>query len=81
VDAGAVQLFDGSHWRVRNITLGYTVPSSLTGRVGSDASLRVYLQAQDPWVFTSFKGFDPEGGDNAGVPSYRTFLIGASVGF
>jgi TonB-linked SusC/RagA family outer membrane protein len=81
VDNEAVQLFNGSHWRVRNITLGYTVPSGLTGRVGSDASLRLYVQAQDPWVFTSFPGFDPEGGDNAGVPSYRTFLIGASVGF
>jgi hypothetical protein len=81
VDNEAVQLFNGSHWRVRNITLGYTVPSGLTGRIGSDASLRVYVQAQDPWVFTSFPGFDPEGGDNAGVPSYRTFLVGASVGF
>jgi hypothetical protein len=51
------------------------------GRLGSGSSLRVYLQAQDPWVFTSFKGFDPEGGETASVPSYRTFLIGASVGF
>jgi TonB-linked SusC/RagA family outer membrane protein len=81
VDAGAVQLFNGSHWRVRNVTLGYSVPSSVIGRLGSGSSLRVYLQAQDPWVFTSFKGFDPEGGETASVPSYRTFLIGASVGF
>jgi TonB-linked SusC/RagA family outer membrane protein len=81
VDNEAVQLFNGSHWRVRNITLGYSVPSSVMGRLGADSSLRVYLQAQDPWVFTSFPGFDPEGGDDAGVPSYRTFLVGASVGF
>lgn len=80
-DNEAVQLFNGSHWRVRNITLGYSVPSSLMGRLGDGSSLRLYVQAQDPWVFTNFPGFDPEGGDDAAVPSYRTLLVGASVGF
>jgi TonB-linked SusC/RagA family outer membrane protein len=80
-DNEAVQLFNGSHWRVRNITLGYSVPSSVIGRLGEGSSLRLYVQAQDPWVFTSFPGFDPEGGDDAAVPSYRTLLVGASVGF
>jgi TonB-linked SusC/RagA family outer membrane protein len=85
-DNEAVQLFNGSHWRVRNITLGYSVPSSIIGRIGEDSSLRIYVQAQDPWVFTDFPGFDPESSNNdgnnvAGVPSYRTLLVGASVGF
>ena len=81
VDAGAVQIMEGSHWRIRNITLGYTLPSNLTGQLREGSSLRVYLQAQDPFVFTDFPGFDPEGGENTGVPSYRTLLLGASVGF
>src|SRR5690606_2208048 len=81
VDAGALQIMDASHWRIRNITLGYTVPSSVLGRLSDGSSMRVYLQAQDPFLFTDFPGFDPEGGDNTGVPSFRTLLIGASVGF
>ena len=81
IDAGAVQIMDASHWRIRNITLGYTLPTSLSSRIRDSSSLRVYLQAQDPFVFTDYMGFDPEGGENTGVPSYRTLLLGASVGF
>ena len=77
----ALRLRDGSHWRIRNITLGYEVPSALTGRLGENSSLRLYAQAQDPYVSTKFEGFDPEGGEDIGTPSYRTLLIGASVGF
>jgi hypothetical protein len=80
----ARQYKDGSHIRVRNITLGFQVPSSLVGRVGGE-SLRIYAQAQDPYLFTDYEGFDPEsnnsGGTGAGSPAYRTLLIGASVGF
>ncbi|MDP9349752.1 MAG: SusC/RagA family TonB-linked outer membrane protein, partial [Gemmatimonadota bacterium] len=71
---------DGSHVRIRNVTLGYTVPARLAGRVGGE-SLRIYASAQDPFVFTNYDGFDPESGTSAGSPSYRTLLIGASVGF
>jgi TonB-linked SusC/RagA family outer membrane protein len=71
---------DGSHVRIRNITLGYNVPDALTGRIGSQ-SLRVYGTAFDPFIFTNYVGFDPEEGTSAGTPSYRTLLIGASVAF
>ena len=81
VDAVAVQFFDGSHWRVRNITLGYTVPESLTSRIGNSTSLRIYGQLQDPWVFSDFPGVDPEGAEGNVTPSYRSFILGASVGF
>jgi TonB-linked SusC/RagA family outer membrane protein len=77
----AVRLQNGSHWRVRNITLGYNVPSSLSGRVINGSSLRIYAQSTDPFIFTDFKGFDPEGGEDIGTPSHRTLLLGASVGF
>jgi hypothetical protein len=81
IDNGALQLMDGSHWRVRNITLGFNVPSSITDRIGNSTSLRLYAQANDPFVFTDFPGFDPEGASGTQVPSYRTLLLGASVGF
>lgn len=81
IDAVTTEFYDGSHWRIRNITLGYTVPQSITNRIGSSTSLRIYGQAQDPWVFTDFPGVDPEGSEGNTVPSFRSFLIGASVGF
>jgi hypothetical protein len=75
---------DGSHVRIRTISLGYQVPDTWVARFGGQ-SLRLYATAQDPYIFTSYDGFDPEsnqaGGTGAGSPAYRTLLIGASVGF
>ena len=65
---------------MRNITVGYTLPASLVSRFRF-SSLRVYAQAQDPFVFTSYYGYDPEAGSGATPPSYRTLLVGANMGF
>ena len=45
------------------------------------SSMRVYVEAQDPFVFTSYYGYDPENGSALGPPSYRTVLVGATLGF
>ncbi len=71
---------DASFWRIRNITLGYTIPASLLRRAGGQA-VRVYGTAQDPFLFTNFRGLDPEGRTSAGTPSTRTLLIGATASF
>jgi TonB-linked SusC/RagA family outer membrane protein len=71
---------DGSFVKIRNITLGGNIPQRLVQRVGAE-SVRIYLTAQDPFLFTNASVLDPEGQLGAGVPSYRTFLIGGSFGF
>ena len=71
---------DGSFTRVRNITLGVAVPSRYIQPLGAE-TLRIYGTAQNPFTFTSSTALDPEGRSNAGVPAYRTLLIGANVGF
>ncbi|HTT66417.1 MAG TPA: SusC/RagA family TonB-linked outer membrane protein, partial [Gemmatimonadales bacterium] len=71
----------GTHWRVRNITLGYALPKSLVRHIRGISSMRVYVEAQDPWVFTSYDGYDPENGGAGGPPSYRTVLVGMNLGF
>jgi TonB-linked SusC/RagA family outer membrane protein len=71
---------DASYVRVRNITLGVTVPAELVQRTGAQ-SLRIYGTAQNPFTFTSFTGLDPEGRASAGTPSYRALLVGANFGF
>ena len=69
---------DGSHWRIRNITAGYTFSPRLANRVGVQ-SVRVYGTAQDPYIHTSYIGIDPE--VRGGVPTVRTLLIGSNVVF
>jgi TonB-linked SusC/RagA family outer membrane protein len=71
---------DGSFVKIRNITLGAAVPSHYVRQLGAQ-TLHVYVTAQDPFLFTSSTVLDPEGRTNAGSPSFRTLLAGASVGF
>ena len=83
---------DGSFIRVRSITLGYTVPNAHAGPWHA-RSLRFYVTALDPFLFTRFRGLDPESrtgtGDRtsagyaeaAATPSYRTLLTGITLGF
>lgn len=69
---------NGSHWRIRNITAGYTIPSRYANRVGVQ-SLRIYGTAQDPYIHSDYIGIDPEVG--GAVPTLRTVLIGTNVVF
>jgi hypothetical protein len=71
---------DGSFVRVRNITLGASVPERYLSRVGAQ-SLRLYVTAQDPFLWTDFTGIDPEGASGKVIPAYRTLLIGGNFGF
>jgi TonB-linked SusC/RagA family outer membrane protein len=62
----------GSYTRLKNITLGYTVPSGLLG--GNVISrLRVYVSAQNIITLTDYSGLDPE------VGAYN--VVGDGVGF
>ncbi|TKK71069.1 TonB-dependent receptor [Ilyomonas limi] len=77
---------DGSYMRVKNLTLGYTLPATLTERLHLN-TLRVYATANNLFTFTNYSGFDPEVGmDNYGIdigryPQARTILFGLNVNF
>ena len=77
---------DGSYMRVKNLTLGYTLPNSTVQRIGIN-SVRVYVTANNLLTFTGYSGFDPEVGmDNYGIdigryPQARSFLFGLNVNF
>ncbi|MEM8928041.1 MAG: TonB-dependent receptor [Bacteroidota bacterium] len=45
--------------RLRNITLGYSFPTSITERMGMD-NLRIYLTGFNILTFTDYEGWDPE---------------------
>lgn len=75
---------DASFLKVRNITLGYTLPKSLIAKAGIK-NLRVYANVLNPFVFTDYKGFDPEwadasmGKDNG--PATTTYQFGVNLKF
>jgi TonB-linked SusC/RagA family outer membrane protein len=50
---------DGSYLRLKNIALGYNLPSDLVKKIGI-GSLRLSVSAQNLLTFTSYSGLDPE---------------------
>ncbi|CAM4084188.1 SusC/RagA family TonB-linked outer membrane protein [Zobellia nedashkovskayae] len=50
---------DGSYIRLKNISLGYTIPSDIVEKLGIDM-LRLSLSAQNLLTFTDYSGLDPE---------------------
>lgn len=83
-------LEDGSYLRLKNVQLGYTLPTSLTSKVPSLGSVRVYVTGRNIVTFTKYSGFDPEvtgtgfysrGVDNSAYPNVRTFIGGLQVNF
>jgi hypothetical protein len=82
---------DGSYLRINNVTLGYTLPKSLTNRV-KISSLRVFGTVNNLATITGYSGYDPDvtarrndpltpGVDFAAYPRSRTFVVGVNVNF
>jgi TonB-linked SusC/RagA family outer membrane protein len=74
---------NASFMKVKNITLGYTFDKNFLNKFGCK-HLRLYATVTNPFVATSYKGFDPEWA-SAGVkqdgPSIINYQIGASIKF
>jgi hypothetical protein len=82
---------DGSYLRINNITIGYTLPKKLLGKLGI-SSLRAYVTGNNIATLTSYSGFDPDvstrrgsaltpGVDYGGYPRGRTYIFGLNVSF
>ena len=82
---------DASFLRLSTLTLGYTLPTTLTKRVGIN-SLRFYVTAYNVFCITNYSGFDPEvsairrtnltpGVDYSAYPKSRQFVIGLNLNF
>ena len=82
---------DGSFLRLKNVTLGYTLPSKLTKKA-KISKIRVYATAQNLYCFNNYSGFDPEvstagnnpmtpGLDWGAYPKSRIFTMGLDLQF
>jgi len=74
---------DGSYLRIKNVTLGYTIPMSIMKKVHLSTA-RFYVSAQNLFTLTKYSGIDPEVGyngiDNNVYPVTRTYSIGVNLG-
>lgn len=82
-------LQSGNFTRLKNISIGYTLPKTIT----KDYGVKLYVSAQNLLTFTNYKGYDPEnsstpsssdadaGIDMGAYPSNRTFTLGLNITF
>lgn len=81
---------NGSFLRLKNIQLGYTLPTQWTSKIFI-SRLRVYIAAENLFTITGYDGFDPElayvqadkssGIDRGMYPQARTYTVGLNVKF
>ena len=70
---------NGSFLRLKTLTLGYTLPQAFRDKLKLQ-NARIYLQAQNVFTVTAYKGADPEGlGYPYALPRQLTF--GIQIGF
>lgn len=75
-------LISGAYFRLKNITLGYTLQPTFLKKAGVK-SFRLYASANDLFTIDNFPNYidaDPEA-SNFGYPIVRTFIVGAVVKF
>jgi TonB-dependent starch-binding outer membrane protein SusC len=69
---------DGSFVKIRNITLGYNLPSTFAKRLGI-SNLRVYVSAKNYFSFAKVKDYDPEGSGSFDRPLTKLLLTGLNI--
>ena len=85
----SAMVYDGSFFKLKQIQLGYTLPTNLTKKVYMQ-NVRAYVSLDDFFTFTKYPGLDPEtctqefncpGLDKGNYPNMRKLVLGLSVTF
>ncbi len=66
---------DASYIRLKNISLSYAIPSSWLKKAHLSGS-RIYMQAQNLFTITKYKGADPETQNLYTLPPLKTLTVG-----
>ena len=64
--------------RLKNIQLGYSIPTQLLSKTKVVERVRIYLSSTNLMTWTKWKGLDPE---NDYVPPTKQFLVGLNATF
>ncbi|MFR9500483.1 MAG: TonB-dependent receptor [Rikenellaceae bacterium] len=80
---------DGSYLRMKNITLGYTLPKDISRKISAN-TIRLFVTGQNLLTFTGYTGMDPELGgnglstrglDKGGYPVSKKYMAGVKFVF
>jgi len=83
---------DGSYLRLREVSLGYSLPSGVLSKMKRIEKLHVYISATNLFTLTNYTGVNPDidaGGGAPGIfnvefggyPTYKTFTLGFNIIF
>lgn len=79
----ALKFRDGSFIKVKNITLGYSLPKTVLQKTFLE-NCRLYVTGYNPYVFVKdaqLKGTDPESNGSDSFPLYKQFVFGVNINF
>lgn len=79
----AMAYVDGSFFKIKNITLGYTLPDKLLKKIGL-TNLRVYGTITNPLIVAKsdlLKDYDPEMNGQLNYPLTKQLVFGINVSF
>ena len=72
-------LQNAAYLRLKELTIGYTFPKSITQKAGID-NLRIYFSGSNLWEYTKMlKIFDPEVNSTQTYPFTRSFSLGMNI--
>ncbi len=80
---------DGSYFRLRNLTIAYSLPTAWTDKVALKA-VKVFVRGTNLFTISNFTGYSPDFGstnvlanniDNGAYPVARIYTIGLNVTF
>ena len=80
VETSSAFLFNGNYLKLKNLTIGYTLPKLITNKLTAQ-SIRFYLSGENLFNLTSFPGQDPELGSTPEYTSVRQFAFGTNITF
>jgi TonB-linked SusC/RagA family outer membrane protein len=88
--SSTANLFKGDFFRIKQMQLGYTLPSKITKKAAI-SNLRFYVSLDDFFTFTNYIGLDPEtastnsssgaGLDWGSYPTMQKVLLGVNITF
>ena len=76
----SLHLEKGNFAKLRNLTLGYTLPRELSKKFFVER-LRVYVSGENLFAITGFSGQDPEMRTTVGYSTMRQYAFGINVSF
>lgn len=80
VSASTRYLHSGNYLKMKNITIGYSLPTKIINKVMLQR-VRVYFSGENLFTITNYPGQDPELGANPGYTSVKQIAFGLNVAF